>query len=699
MAELIFEIGCEEIPARFMTSALEQMKAAFLQACAQARVQVDDVCCVGTPRRLTLLVGEVAARQDDLEEERTGPPLRAAYRDGAPTKAAQGFARGAGVDVSALYTVETPKGAYIAARVFEAGAKTKTLLPAILTKVLASIDFPKSMRWAAWRKTFARPVRWILAVHDQDVVPVEYAGVYSCNVTVGHRFAAPGDIEVDSINAYVTLLSKAQVTVDPAQRRAKVYALLQECAKQAGGRLRPDPELLDEVTFLVEQPHALLVTFDEAYLELPDEVLISSMRKHQRYFSILHPDRDELLHHCIVIYNTPVHNPDVVRAGNLRVLKARLDDAQFFWRQDVQTPCADRVDALDRVVWLEQIGSMGARSKRMSALARAIATDLGLGSEDVESAARAALLAKADLVTLMVGEFNDLQGVVGCAYAKLWGERDVVAQAIQEQYLPKGADDALPTSDVGACVALAERLDALVGIFGVGLTPKSNADPYGLRRASLSVLRILQGRAYNLSVSALMERAYSMYEQTGAHQGFTKDRSALLAEVQEFVLTRLKNLLTVHASVDVVDAVLCVATDDVLSVADRVAALASLRKEADFEPLAIGFKRVVNILRKQADAQVNIPQKVDVERFVDDEERALWTVFNAAVPVVHKALETRDWMRACTTLITLKEPIDAFFDGVMVMTDDEALKLNRLAMLDHLRILFLKVADISRIQV
>lgn len=699
MTQLIFEIGCEEIPARFMRPALDQLLSDFQTACADARINISGARTLGTPRRLTLLVDHIAATQTDLEEERTGPPVRAAYRDGEPTKAALGFARGQGVDVADLYTVETERGEYVAARVFEAGAPSAELLPGILEGLIPKLDFKKSMRWARGRETFARPVRWIVAVLGGATLPVTFAGVSSANQTYGHRFAAPGAIEVTTIASYLEGLDTAVVTPDPADRRTQIAALLEERAAEAGGVLRDDPALLDEVTFLVERPHAVLVRFDEAYLELPDEVLISSMRSHQRYFSVLDAN-GALLPACVVIYNTPVRDPAVVRAGNLRVLKARLDDARFFWDQDLKTPLEGHGQRLERVVWLDKLGSMAERGERMAEIAAGIARLLELDVTQVDAAARASRLSKADLVTAMVGEFGDLQGVIGAAYAELGGEGDVVAQAVREQYLPKGASDALPDSDVGACVALAERLDALVGIFGVGLVPKSNSDPYGLRRASLGVLRILQGRAYNVPVSTLLGIAYDAYATQDKLGALTQERAALLDQVHGFITTRLRGLLTQDASVDVVDAVLAVASDDVLSVGDRVAALATVRSQDGFDDLATGFKRVVNMLRKQADADVAIPDAVDAELLVDPMERALWGAFLEAEPVVKDALETRDWVRACQTLQTLRAPIGAFFDeGPMILAPEENLRANRLALLGVLRGLFLRVADISRVQV
>lgn len=698
MAELIFELGCEDLPARFVEPASEQLLASFERACAEQRIQASGIKILGTPRRLALLVDSLSPRQADLEEERMGPPVAAAYRDGKPTKAAEGFARGQGVAVEDLYTVETARGEYVAAKVFEAGGETKALLGPILEAALASIHLPKSMRWGKGTTAFARPIRWLVAVYDGQPLELSYAGVSAGAMTVGHRFSAPAPIEVTSIKQYIEALRQADVIVDAAERRAMIQAQLEQIEAEVGGQIIPDDGLLAEVVQLVERPYAVCVHYDASYLELPPEVLILSMRSHQRYFALRDPKTKELLNACAVIYNTPVRDPDVVRAGNLRVLKARLDDARFFWHQDLKQPLDERHEALDSVVWLAGLGTLKDRAERISALSARIAKRLELSAQDITHAERAGLLAKADLITQMVFEFTDLQGVMGRSYAQHGGEDEAVSQAIYEQYLPKGAEDELPVSDVGAVVAMAERLDTLVGAFGLGFIPKSSADPYGLRRAALGVLRIIIGRAYGLELNALITLAVEVYLERGAADVFKTEGTALTAQIQEFVLTRYKHLLTATYPTDVVDAVLEVASDEVLAARDRVEALAPLRLESDFEPLAIGFKRVVNILRKQADASEHIPDAVDASLQEDEQERALLAAYEQAHKDVHAGLEARDWAAACRALIALKQPIDDFFDHVMVMAQDQALRQNRLALLNVLRELFMKVADISKIQ-
>ena len=696
MIELIFEIGCEDLPARFVEPALDQMEDTFRQACRDQRIEARSVRTVGTPRRLTLLVGELSDRQEDLEEVQTGPPLEAAYANGEPTGAAEGFARAHGVEVSELFTVDKDHGEYVAARVREDGEPVGELLPGILREVVDDLSFPKSMRWADYSERFGRPVRWLLAVAGGDVVSFQFAGVRSGARTRGHRFAAPEPIEVRSIDDYYTGLEEAHVEVDPRQRRKSIVSALHEMGIEVGGRVVEDDELVDEVVHLIEEPHATRLDYGEKYLELPDEVLVESMRSHQRYFAIETEDGEHLLPHCGVIYNTPVEDETVVNEGNLRVLRARLDDAMFFWKNDLEVSLEERLDELDHVVWIDTIGTMRERATRISGLAASLAELFELDEQTAEHARRAGLLSKSDLVTQMVGEFAKLQGVMGREYALEDGEEEAVAQAIYEQYLPEGADDELPETDVGACVALAEKLDALVGCFGVSMTPSANSDPYGLRRAALGVIRVLEDRQFTLPTSSLVGAALDEYEAMRLPLDLTDEE--MVDELGEFLGRRLRYLLADRYPTDVVDSVLAVASDDIVGVRGRVDALNELRHQEDFEDLALGFKRVVNILKKEEEAGVETDAEVDADEFVEPESRALYEAYRSHTERVAEAVAQRDWEAACQSLISLKGPIDDFFESVMVMADDETLRRNRIALLNRLRELFFQVADISQVR-
>jgi glycyl-tRNA synthetase beta chain len=710
MIELVFEIGCEDLPARFVDPALDQLEEGFGELCEDRRVEVDGIRSVGTPRRLTLLVESLAETQEDLSERQLGPPAQVAFDDGEPTGAARGFASSKGVDVDELMIVEEDGEERVAADVYREGESIHALLPEMLDALIADLQFPKSMRWGHRDERFGRAVRWITAVADGQVVPVSFAGVESTGETRGHRFTAPETFSVETIEDYEEGLREADVVVDPAERRDEIEASLEALAAEVDGRVVEDPDLVDEVVHLVENPHATRLDFDDSYLELPDEVLVTSMRSHQRYFAIEDadqpPEAASLIAHCGVIYNTPVRDPEVVNEGNLRVLRARLDDARFFWENDRETALEDRLERLDDVVWLEQIGSMADRARRMSTTAGDLARVFEMGDAAEKHARRAGRLAKADLVTQMVDEFPDLQGVMGREYALDDGEPETVARAIEEQYLPEGSDDALPASPEGQCVALAEKLDALVGCFGVGLEPSSSSDPYGLRRAALGVIRIVDDLDWTGSVRELLELTHDAYidvqgnegaDHTGDPEVFDVSRSELIDRLTDFIARRLRYLLIEDYPTDVVDAVLAADDEHLADVFMRVEALASLKDEPDFEPLALGFKRVVNILEKEDVEAGGRADSVDPAEFEAPEEEALWNAYNSIENDVDAAVEARNWEAACQALIRLKSPVDAFFDTVMVMADDPALRRNRVAMLDALRELFWRVADISKI--
>lgn len=710
MIELIFEIGCEDLPARFVPPALDQLEAGFRSRCEDRRVEVDGIRTVGTPRRLTLLVESLADKQEDLSERQLGPPAQVAFDDGEPTGAARGFASSKGVEVDELMVIEEDGEERVAADVFQEGASIHELLPEMLDSLIDDLEFPKSMRWGSGQERFGRAVRWIVAVADGQVVPVSFADVESSGRTRGHRFAAPEPISVETIEEYEEGLREAHVVVDPDERREEIESLLQGLAAEVDGRIVDDPDLVDEVVHLVEEPHGTRLDFDESYLELPDEVLETSMRSHQRYFAIeeaeTSPDEASLIAHCGVIYNTPVRDPEVVNDGNLRVLRARLDDARFFWENDKETPLEDRLERLDEVVWLEQVGSMADRARRMATTAGDLARVFEMGDGVETHARRAGLLAKADLVTQMVDEFPDLQGVMGREYALSDGEPTPVARAIEEQYLPEGANDDLPLSAEGRCVALAEKLDALVGCFGVGLEPSSSSDPYGLRRAALGVIRIVDDVDWDGSVRDLLELTHDAYidvqgdegaDHTGDPDAFEVSRQQLVDRLVDFIARRLRYLLIEDYPTDVVDAVLAADDEHLADVFLRVEALSVLKDEPDFEPLALGFKRVVNILEKEDIQAGGRAESVDPSAFEASEERDLWEAYGSIRDEVETAVDARDWESACQALIRLKGPVDDFFDSVMVMADDPALRQNRVALLDALRHLFWRVADISKI--
>ncbi len=504
-SEFLLEIGTEEIPARFIPPVLEEMAAVFRKKLEQERIGVGEILTWGTPRRLTLVAREVAEVQAQVAQEVVGPPKSVAYDpDGRPTPALLGFAKAQGVALEELTEVETPRGRYVALRRLTPGQPTPERLKEFLPEFILSLSFPKSMRWGSLKVTFARPIHWVLARFAGQVVEFPVGDVVSGGVTYGHRFLGPEPLEVTDAASYETALRAAHVIVDPAKRQAILEAELNKAAAQVGGEVVPNPGLLEENTYLVEFPSVVCGHFEDKFLALPDEVLITSMREHQRYFSLRGRD-GRLLPHFLAVNNTLARNPDLVRQGHERVLRARLSDAMYFYQVDSKTPLIERVEDLKGVVFHSLLGTSYAKMERFRALAEYLLKNLSAEHQDFlavppELVSRAATLCKADIVTEMVGEFPSLQGAMGRRYALLSGEDPRVAEAIFSHYLPRHADDLLPEDALGVLVGLADRLDTICGIFGVGLSPTGTADPYGLRRHALAVIRILRQHRLHLDL-------------------------------------------------------------------------------------------------------------------------------------------------------------------------------------------------------
>lgn len=684
-SELLLEIGTEEIPAGFIPPALAELAATFRRMMEQERIRVGEVLTWGTPRRLTLVAREVAPAQAEITQEIMGPPKAVAYDgSGQPTPAAQGFAKAQGVDLKDLIEVDTPKGVYLAVSKRTPGQPTLERLKEMLPALILGLSFPKSMRWGSLAATFARPIQWVLARFVGEVVPFAVADVVSGGVTYGHRFMAPRAIEVADAAAYVAALEKAYVIVDPAARRARLEAELARAAAQVGGEVVPNPGLLQENNFLVELPSAVVGNFEEKFLDLPDEVLITAMREHQRYFSLRGKD-GRLMPHFIAINNTLARNPDLVRLGHEWVLRARLSDAMFFYQEDSKVPLEQRVEALKGVVFHSLLGTSYEKMERFRELAVHLAQQLA--PELAEMVQRAATLCKADIVTEMVGEFPSLQGMMGRQYALLSGEPPAVAEAIFTHYLPRHADDLLPPDLTGALVGLADRLDTICGIFGVGLSPTGTADPYGLRRHALAVIRILSLHRLHLELPEIVWKSLELLKEKISR---TPEDTAL--EVLDFCQTRLQHLLLGEGfDHETVAAVLAAGGGDVVEAAHKVRALEEVRKSPDFPALAVAFKRVINIARGSE------PGEVDPLLFEYPEEKMLFEAAALMELEVAAALEKRDYPAVCRTLAKLRGPVDAFFNQVLVMAEDEKVRRNRLALLLKISRTFLQMADFSRI--
>ncbi len=682
--DLLFEIGTEELPARFIDPALEALKKLAANEFENLDLKYDGLKALGTPRRLTLYVAGLTERQPDKTEEILGPPVSAAFdAEGHPTKAALGFAKKHGASVEDLKTKETPKGKYLCLIKAVSGKETFELLPDILSRLITSLPFPKSMRWGSHKIRFARPIRWLLALYGKQVVPLEIAGLKAGACTYGHRFMAPDAIEIEDFVGYVRRLREAFVIVEPEERLARTKDEITDAALEVHGEILEDHELLHENANLVEFPYATLGRFDEKFLALPRPVLITAMREHQRYFAVVNKE-GHLLPYFVAVNNTKPPDPAILRSGHERVLRARLEDASFYFERDKKTPLAERVKELKNVVYHAQLGTLYEKTKRLEALSAWLARKLA--PEKLELAQRAAHLAKADLVTELVQEFPSLQGIMGREYAKLSGEPEEVAEAIYEHYLPLSTGGELPRTVVGSIVALADKMDTLCAFFGIGEKPTGTADPFGLRRAAYGIIEIILKQGYSLSLASFINEALKLLE------GFlTREPKEVLIEVKQFIARRLEGSLAGRGfEDDAIRAVLAVGFDDPVDVLKRLEALTKIKKSPDFPSLAVGFKRVM-YMTKKLEHKLPFQEKL----LVEEAERELYEAYRRVREEVLPHLEAGRYEEVLKALLTLKGPIDRFFDDVFVMVEDETLRTNRLALLQRIAELFLSVADLS----
>lgn len=684
-AELFLELGTEEIPAGFIPQALNDIQQLLCKELETARIKYGEIRTFATPRRLTISIANVARQQQRQELELTGPPARIAFdADGKPTKAAEGFARTNGVSVDELKTIETEKGEYLFLSKIIEGGKSVDQLPEILPRVIGKIPFKKSMRWKDLDIRFVRPMHWIVATFGGEVVPFTFGDLQSGNRSRGHRFMAPEEFTVSGAEDYIVKAEQQYVIPQIEKRRQLIEEQLDVLAKQLGGKLNPDDDLLEEVCFLVETPQALAGTIDEHFLQLPPELLITSMREHQRYFTLV-DEQGKLLPHFITVANTLTKDPNVVVAGNERVLKARLSDAMFFWQEDQKNRLESRLEALKKVVYQAKLGTSFEKVERFTELATDLAQQFA--PQTVEMTKRAATLAKCDLETGMVYEFPELQGIMGREYALLEGEDPRVATAIYDHYLPVQAGGELPGNDIGAFVSLADKIDTICGCFSVGLIPTGTADPYALRRSAIGILAIILDRGYAVSIPDLVANSVQLLEAKRQ-----RDAEEIIADVVKFIRLRLANMLSGQTyPADVIDAVLSASFVEPVDALERIKALSALKKQDDFEPLATAFKRVGNIIKDGLD------QPVEPALLTDDCERILFASLQEVRDKVAEFISEGDYVRALEAISGLRQPVDAFFDGVMVMVDDEAVKNNRLALLTSIASLFKGIADFRRI--
>lgn len=684
--DFLLEIGTEEIPAKFAPGVINQLQEQAKKHLEELRLDYGELKVYTTPRRFAVLIQGLAEKQRDFTAEVKGPAVKAAYdADGNPTKAAQGFARGQGVDSKDLFVQELNGVPYVYARKSEIGQETAQLLPKLCQELITGLHFPKPMRWADLEFRFARPIRWIVALFGTEVIPFEFVGLKATKTSRGHRTLG-GPVTIDSPEQYVEKMQEAFVIVDPELRRQKVLEQIHVLAEKVGGEVEKDEALLDEVTHIIEYPTALLGEVAQNYMHLPEPVITTPMKEHQRYFPVRSKE-GKLLPYFVTVRNGNDYALDKVKAGNEKVLKARLEDAAFFYREDQKTPLADLVEKLEKVTYHEKLGSVRQRVDRICALAGEIATLLGMDENQKTLARRTALLAKADLVTLMVYDFPELQGIMGADYARIGGEKTEVCTGILEHYQPRFAGDELPKSFTGRVVSIADKLDAIVGAFSIGIQPTGSQDPYALRRQAQGVVGILLEAGWDVSLEQLLAAAYGNFTSQGVNLlSLTEIKGAL----EEFFQQRLRFVLQEHGlRYDTVDAVLAQGSDKITRAAKKAQVLAEKRETPEFVAYSQAYIRCLNLSKK---AQTQI---LDTKVLVDPSEIALAEGIAQRKAAFADLVEKSEYEQAYALASELIPLVEALFNNLMIMVDDEALKEARLALLGECVAILGCIGDLS----
>jgi glycyl-tRNA synthetase beta chain len=686
--DLLIEIGTEELPPKALKALSSAFAEGIFEYLKEANIEIaGGYTTYATPRRLAVFISKVAESQSDQDVEKRGPAVQAAFdKNGEVTKAAQGFASSCGVSVEQLGRLKTDKGEWLVYKEFKKGRALAEVLPEIINRALAQLPIPKRMRWGNHSAEFVRPVHWVVIMHGSEVIDAEIMEVKSRGSTRGHRFHANNEIPLKHADEYARrLYSEGYVIADFDERRTEILSKSKSRAKKLGGVALIDEALLDEVTALNEWPVVVAGEFDKTFLSVPAEALIQTMQDNQKYFPVI--DKNGNLKNCfITISNIASTAPEKVKAGNERVIRPRLTDAQFFWEQDQKTTLEEFVRGLDKVVFQTRLGSIGEKTRRVMVLAGETAKTLGA---DVASAERAALLSKADLMTSMVGEFTELQGIMGRRYAEVAGESTDVALALDEQYKPRGAGDETASNIIGQILGISDRIDTLVGIFAIGQKPTGEKDPYALRRATLGVLRTIIERQLDLDLRVLISAAAKLLADK-------VDTAAIEEEVFEYMLERLRAYYSdAGIAPDVFDAVSCLKPSRPLDFDKRIKAVTAFRTMSEAESLAAANKRVGNILKKSDIAETS---EINQDLFAEGAEKALYKKIGDLSSVVNTMFNEGDYENGLRELSALRKPVDAFFDDVMVMDENIAIRNNRLALLGQMRDLFLRAADLSRLQ-
>lgn len=695
MQAFVLEIGTEELPARFLPGVERELTDKFAAALTEAGLDYGPFTVASTPRRQTVYIEELAPRSRESEDVVTGPPLKVAFdAEGNPTKAALGFAKTQGVEFADTFTLKTEKGEYLAAKVKSGGESAMEILTRICPAIVGGLSFPKRMHWAKTEFTFARPLRWLLALLDSEVVPFQVGDIVSNRETRGHRVHGFGPFVLDKAKDYFDVIrSKGQITLSGKERAATIVSGGDKLASAVGGTILWKDSLLEEVTGLTEHPVPLLGSFDHSFLEVPREVLITSMESHQKSFGVEGKD-GALLPYFLTVLNITPKKEELVRKGWERVLRARLEDARFFWHTDLNSNFDAWLARLDKVIFLAGIGSMGEKTRRIGELAKWLATECQDAGVSAADAARAGLLSKADLVTEMVGEFDTLQGIMGSIYARKKGENEAVAAALAEQYLPAGPESPLPTTMCGALVSIADKADTLAGCFGLGLVPTGAADPYALRRAALGIARIMNEKKIRLDVRRIFLKALELYGE----RNWKLQPAEALEKLNEFFSLRLKNYFTGQgAETLLAESVISAGAGDIWGASQRLAALRRFAAKPDFNEAVLTFKRPANIIRKQGSDSLD--GKFDNSLLQEAAEKELAATLEKLAPKFRDLYAADDYDALFDLLYQLKPIVDGFFTDVMVMCEDEALRKNRLNLLYALVSQLKGLADFDAMQV
>lgn len=684
----LLEIGVEEIPARYVADALNQIKNNAAQLLKDENANYENIEVYSTPRRLSLIVRGLEDIQASKEEKVKGPSKKISFDENAnPTKALLGFMRGQGVEIESISSENINGEEYVFANVVRMGKSLEDIFSSKMADFIKNINFPKTMRWGGKNIRFARPIRWIVSILDEKVIPFDLEGIQASNITRGHRFLGKGEIVIDNVNNYSKLLRENYVILDQKERKEIIKYGSEKLVREKGGTILQDEDLLDEITNIVEYPTPIIGRIKDEYLNLPMDVVTTPMKEHQRYFPVV-DDKNRLMPYFITVRNGDDKHTDIVVKGNEKVLDARLEDAKFFYKDDISIPLSNYVEKLKNITFQEKLGTLYDKTKRVQKLAGKIGEYLEVGEETHKNIERASYLSKSDLTTKMVSEFTELQGKMGMVYAKKSGENEIVSLAIFEQYLPRFSGDQLPTTTAGAILSISDKLDSIAGLFAIAIQPTGSQDPFALRRSALGIINIILDKKLNLSLRELIDFALYIYVE---ENGLAFDYNKVKSEIMDFFIGRVKNMfLEMDIRHDIIDAVISTKTDDIYDMRLRANKLNDWLNKDGLQDILLAFNRVATLAIKT--------NSVEVKRdLLTEDEINLYESYNNIEEKALALIDKKEYDKALDLLTTLKDPIDYFFEKVMVMVDDESLKKNRLSLLRRIYDIMMKVCDLSQV--